>query len=537
MASTTDLRALTVARTDSTSPVDLKLPRRWLSRVVLPLVLLGGFAGLLVWASWETLLPRKPVKVVPVLLRSEVVEATGAELFKANGWIEPRPSPVEVTAQIESMAKIKVLHAKPGQHVKAGQLLAELDDAKIALDVQAAQRKLKRKEAAVISAQADESKATTALKNAEVAITLARQEGESEIASAAADLTKAEAQRESSKLALQVEEDLLRNRVVTSDIKVRQARKLVEVAEAEVQIMQSRLARARTSVEVKTRLATAQRDAAQAEQASMTAKLQEARQEAGEVEVDVARAQLEQDRTKIRAPISGIIMQLNVRQGSLVGGKPTGQGQMESILTLYDPHLLQVRVEVPNNKFALVRYGQPAVVEVEDVLPGKRIAGVVLYDTHQANIARNSVPVKVALPDPPPTELLAGLWLTPHVMLFVPVIHHAWEQTRGLEKLRPEMIASVRFLAPPTKTKETGGQVRRLFVPKRLVQGEGTSAQVWVVDPLTQRAQQKAVTLGIAIQGDWIEVKEGLQPTDKVISSGTEGLQPGDRVQVVGEDQ
>lgn len=76
-------------------------------------------------------------------------------------------------------------------------------------------------------------------------------------------------------------------------------------------------------------------------------------------------------------------------------------------MTLYDPKKLQVRVEVPVAKFALVRSGQPAEVEVEDVLPGVKIAGTVLYDTHQANVSRNSVPVKVALPDDPPAASVA----------------------------------------------------------------------------------------------------------------------------------
>lgn len=534
MAVTTDLRVLTVSRPEhAPTTADLRLPRRWISRLVLPLLLMGGFIGLLVWASWEVLLPRKPVKVTPVLLRTEVVEATGAELFKANGWVEPRPYPVEVTAQLEGMARIKTLYVTPGQHVRAGQVLAELDDAKAKLDLQAAERKLTRKRAAIRSAQADVAKAQTALQNAERVILLTAQEATAEIASATADLTKAQAQVANSVLTLQVEEDLYRNRVVSSDIKVQQARKAVEVTEAEVAIMQARLSRARTGAQVRAGLATTQRDAAQAELASMQAKQQEATQEAAEAEVEVARAALELERTIVRAPIRGIIMQLNARQGSLLGGRAPGQGMTESILTLYDPLQLQVRVEVPNNKFALVRYGQPAIVEVEDVLPGQRLQGQVLYDTHQANIARNSVPVKVALPEPVPAALLALATPTP----LGPLVWGWHQQAQGLEKLRPEMIASVRFLAPPTKATAKGGQVRRSFIPRRLVRGEGAQAQVWIVDALTQRAELRQVTLATASAGEWVEVKEGLQPTDKVISSGTEGLQPGERVKVVGEEQ
>ena len=69
--------------------------------------------------------------------------------------------------------------------------------------------------------------------------------------------------------------------------------------------------------------------------------------EVAEAEVEVARAQLELERSLVKAPINGIIMQLNVRQGSLVGGRPTGQGPMDSILTLYDPRRAQWDIDGP----------------------------------------------------------------------------------------------------------------------------------------------------------------------------------------------
>ena len=118
------------------------------------------------------------------------------------------------------------------------------------------------------------------------------------------------------------------------------------------------------------------------------------------------------------APFDGVVMGLHVRPGRTVGGKDSLPESKGAVVTLYDPKQLQVRVEVPVAKFALVRRGGPAEVEVEDVLPGKKLAGVVLYDAHLANVSRNSVPVIVELMGEPPGEL------------------------------RPDMIAAVRFLAP-----------------------------------------------------------------------------------------
>jgi hypothetical protein len=143
-------------------------------------------------------------------------------------------------------------------------------------------------------------------------------------------------------------------------------------------------------------------------------------------------------------------------------------------------------------------------------LPGKVLTGTVLYDTRLANVARNSVPVKVSLPDDPP------------------------------EQLRPEMIASVRFKAPPRKDAPRAESVRRTVVPRRLLVTEGEQVRAWVVDAVTGRAEQRAIELAPGERnrtGESVEVDSGLQPTDKLIATGLEQLKPGLRVRVVGEER
>ena len=194
----------------------------------------------------------------------------------------------------------------------------------------------------------------------------------------------------------------------------------------------------------------------------------------------------------------------------MLGGRPIGPDSQDLVATLYDPRKLQVRVEVPVTKFQYVRHGHPVEVEIEDVLPGKILTGTVLYDTRLANVARNSVPVKVSLPDDPP------------------------------EQLRPEMIASVRFQAPPRKGGPETEAVRRTVVPRRLLVLDGEQVRVWVVDAVTGRAEQRAIELARGERdrtGESVEVATGLQPTDKLIATGLEQLKPGLRVKVVGEER
>ena len=243
---------------------------------------------------------------------------------------------------------------------------------------------------------------------------------------------------------------------------------------------------------------------------SQQAKVDEAEQEAKDAEVEIQKAQLELDRTRLTSPVDGVVMQLNVRVGSIMGGKSTAIEHKDAAVTIYDPAKLQVRVEVPIAKFSMVRPAQEAIIEIEEVLPGVKLNGVVLSDTHFANIQRNSVPVKVAFPDGPPAQL------------------------------RPEMIASVRFLAPKSATgnEPKVEPVRRLVVPRRLVKFEQDQPKIWVVDPMSQRAVLKSLELVPGPQsGETVEVVSGLQLTDKLIASNLEQIAPGTKVKISGTEQ
>lgn len=506
-----DLQALSVVRSERNPERKLDLPRNWWSRVVFPGSLLLGFAGLMVWASWESLVPALAVQVTPVLLQTGQEEVAGQELFKANGWIEPRPLPIDVPVQAEGMYRVTEVKITAGERVKAGQLLIALDDTKAKLDLESALAKSLRKAAALRSAQADVSKAHVALANARIGVGLAKKEGDADVLALQAEVDKAETAGKSADLAVQQEEHLLSSGVNTSDIKLRLAKQQREVAKSEVGNMRAKLSKGQSGAEVKVRQAETLLAAAEAEVTNLAAKVEEAVQEGAEAEVEVRKAKLELERTKLHAPVDGVVMQLNVRVGSMTGGKVTYPEHKDAAITLYDPKKLQVRVEVPINKFQFVRNGQPAIVELEDVLPGKKLTGNVLTDTHQANIARNSVPVKVALPDNPP------------------------------EALRPDMIASVRFLslapATPTRTQKT---VQRLEVPRKLVQTSGDAQMIWVVNQLTMKAELRTIQLAGGEkekQSDWAEVSQGLQPSDKLIATPLDQLSPGRRVKISGEAQ
>ena len=187
-------------------------------------------------------------------------------------------------------------------------------------------------------------------------------------------MAKAEALLAAAELTVRSRRTCAKSGAVPSDVKVRQARQQRDVAAAEVASAKAKLAKAKTAADVRVRQAEAATAAAEADlRQPARAKVEEADQDAADAAVEVQKAELELARTRIVAPIDGVVMELNVRAGHGGGRRGPAAGAQGVVVTLYDPKKLQVRVEVPVAKFQLVRHGQPAEVEVEDVLPGEEL--------------------------------------------------------------------------------------------------------------------------------------------------------------------
>src|SRR3972149_11519017 len=100
MATTLDLRQLVVDRSGTKAPKKSRR-RNLVTRYVIPLGVILGFGSVIAWSARESLLSSKPVTVVPVVLTRAEVQQSGTPLFQAAGWVEPRPSPVTVSALAE----------------------------------------------------------------------------------------------------------------------------------------------------------------------------------------------------------------------------------------------------------------------------------------------------------------------------------------------------------------------------------------------------------------------------------------------------
>jgi multidrug efflux pump subunit AcrA (membrane-fusion protein) len=99
------------------------------------------------------------------------------------------------------------------------------------------------------------------------------------------------------------------------------------------------------------------------------------------------------------------------------------------------------------------------------------------------------------------------------------------------------MLVQVTFLAPelPSADLEDSRRSERLLIPRSLVVDQDGGRFVWVADP-AGTARLQAIEFGYGIQGDLVEVADGLTTTDRLISSGRDGIGDGQRIHIEGED-
>jgi RND family efflux transporter MFP subunit len=515
MNANVDLRQLAVRRDETGPRLPARRPKHLVTRYLLPAVVLLGFLAVLGWAARDNLLPSKPVTVVPVLTTHAQVEQAGTPLFHAAGWVEPRPSSVLVTALSEGV--IDQLLVVEGQEVKAGATVARLIDVEARLAVQAAEADLRLRRADLAGTKAALAAArTNAAQPAHLQAALAEAEAtlaqkETELGDLPFRLRTAESRLHLARAHL----DRLGPGYATGAVTERsyqEAENELKAATASVDEIKAREPRLKREVEAQTdrrnamrqRLELKTEETRQLAEAEATVEAAEARLAQAQVALDGARLRLK--RMTVLAPVSGRVLAVVARPGMrLMGLAPGSLHDSSTVVSLYDPARLQVRADVRLEDVPRVQPGQAVQIETP-AAPGGPLLGEVLFPTSQADIQKNTLQVKVAVKDPPPT-------------------------------LRPDMLVQVTFLAlAAPKGTGTGSEPLRLLVPRQLVESSEGGSRVWVADQAAGVARQKAITLGRA-GSDLVEVVQGLNAADRLIVDGREGLRDGQRITVTGESQ
>ena len=204
------------------------------------------------------------------------------------------------------------------------------------------------------------------------------------------------------------------------------------------------------------------------------------------------------DRTVVRAPASGTVMSRRVAPGTVVG-----MSDAMPLAELFDPASLQVRADVPLADIGAIGVGDRAEVRI-DAFPDQVLRGEVVRFVRQADVAKNTVQVKVRVDAPP-----AGL--------------------------TPDMLARVRIF--PRGSAGTGNATAgrtRLWAPEACLERSGDGATVRVVAAIADgrgTVERRSVTLSGARDGDWSEVSAGLRLGDLLLPAA-DPANPGDRVEI-----
>ncbi len=408
---------------DSTVKSDAKtaLPDRKLPFKVIPLLVLLAIGGFLVWYF---------------LVRQT---NTGVNVIEVSGRIESDDS----TVAPKTSGKIKEITVREGDSVKAGQVIAILDDAQLRAREDQAQAAVTQAEArltrtqqqiAVLQTQREQSQlgvgqskldAQGRVNQAEAQI----QQAQSQVTQAQSLIGQYEAQLEQAKTNLQqarYDEEKNQRLFNSGDVSERQYRQAKTVADAQANIVRAQqkqveVARgalnvARGALKVaQAGLTTARANLANpAIKSSQTSSIDEQLKQA-QSDIDSANADAERARAQLReaqanrsdlnvvAPFDGTIATRSAEPGEIVAaGSP--------IVTLVNFNAIYLRAFVPESEIGRVRIGQAARVYL-DSNPNQPVdAEVVRIDpeatfTPENTYFRNDrvkqvVGVKLAIKDP-----------------------------------------------------------------------------------------------------------------------------------------
>ncbi len=507
-----DLRDLAVDR-GKKDRHSLRARRNLFSRYILPGALVAGFLMLVTWAAKDVLLPPRSVTVVPVFSTTAKVQQTGTPLFQAAGWIEPRPTPIRVAALAPGV--VQTLLVVEDQEIKQGDPVAELvrDDAKLAHDAALANLQLRQAELeeheATLSATEIRLKQPVHLEAALNLAEAALASLDTELKNLPFELRRAEADYTALKSDYAGKESASG---VIAGTTINIALGKSDAAKAMVEELRDRFdslssergALASRCIALKTQLEllsneTQERDEEKAHIKAAQARIKQA-------EVAVAEAKLRLGRMTIVAPLDGRVFRLIAHPGARIGG---GMTQMDghdgsTVITMYRPKMLQVRVDTRFEDIPKVSLGQ--TVEIGNPALSSPLLGTVLFISSEADIQKNTLQVKVAIPDPP-------------------------------EVFKPEMLVDVTFLAPelPNMNEEIASAVR-LYLPQQLIQTDDAGSYVWIADQSAGIAQKRRIKLGPVATNGLVEIVDGVNVSSRVISSSVDDLVNGTRIRVTGED-
>jgi len=206
------------------------------------------------------------------------------------------------------------------------------------------------------------------------------------------------------------------------------------------------------------------------------------------------------DATVIRAPVNGTILERTAEKGELItsGFASTAEGGPQGeVVALADLNDIQVELDIAQDDFAKLGPNQKGIVTV-DAFPDRKYNGTIAQISPEANRQKATVQVKVQILNPD-------------------------------EYLRPEMNATVKFLADQKKT--AGSQPTGVVVPTTAIRDHNNKKVVFIA--FNGKALMREVQVLSPRSGGLLV--QGLVGGENVITTAPQDLKDGEKIRIKGQ--
>jgi HlyD family secretion protein len=318
---------------------------------LLPVIVFGVILAIAVFAVWRLVFARPKVPDNLVVLSGRIEGDDSAIAPKTTGLIQE-------------------VRFREGDTVKAGEIIATLDDRQIHARERQAQATVLQSEAQLRSAQAQIPVLRDQLHQTQIETTQATTDAEGRVHQAEAEVAAAEADLAQQQAALQIaafDRDAYTRLAKSGAVSERQGRQAVSTAEtqqAAVDAARRRLDAAHGSLNVaKSSLAnpsirTAASAAIEKQIIQQESQIANAAADAQRARAQLAEAQADRQDLTVRAPFDGTIVTRSAEPGEVVQAGT-------AVVTMLDLTKVYLRGFVPEGQIGKVRVGQPARVYLD----------------------------------------------------------------------------------------------------------------------------------------------------------------------------
>jgi len=347
-----ELKSLRIDRQKSTEPEPSKWATRWIVGGVTLFLVLG-----LSRFAYTKLNAATPVEVVRVhAIQSGSQAARDAVILNATGYIVAHHN-IEVAAKV--VGRVNYIGVEKGDRVKAGQVVARLEDDEYRAQVQQYKGNLD-------SLQAKLEEAEHGSRPEEIAVAEANwKQAQSDLENAKVTLDRTRPLTTQGVMSKQAYDDAMA-KYDNAVAKVNSLKKTYDLAKLgpraeEIQSLRGQVEQARGQL---------------------------------------AYAQTQLDNTLIRAPVDGTILERAVEKGEFVTTSMVGdKGAKGYVVSLADLNDLQVELDIAQNDFSKLHMGQPGIITT-DAFPDLKFNGRIEEMSPEANRQKATVQVKVKVLNP-----------------------------------------------------------------------------------------------------------------------------------------